>query len=88
MHYVENLCLVPIHTRVPLTSLVNVTKFYLQNPIMFWLKWTIMLSISNRLLASYKYYYIVWWVMNYLAASYEVSTACNLYKITQQAAGN
>jgi hypothetical protein len=26
--------------------------------------------------------------MNYLAASYEVSTACNLCKITQQAAGN
>jgi hypothetical protein len=26
-------------------------------------------------------------LMNYLAAIYEVSTACNLYKITQQAAG-
>jgi hypothetical protein len=27
-------------------------------------------------------------IMNNLAASYEVSTACNLYKPTQQAAGN
>jgi hypothetical protein len=26
--------------------------------------------------------------MNYLAASYEISTACNPCKITQQAAGN